>query len=88
MQELVKGLEVHPVFTAHPTEARRRAVVTAIRRVGDQLELPQAVVVKDRLQGAPGLAQVLLQPLHRRRIAGPIAFLKLPWKISRTNSVR
>lgn len=38
LRALVDGLEVHPVFTAHPTEARRRAVVTAIRRIGDQLE--------------------------------------------------
>jgi len=38
LRELVAELEVQPVFTAHPTEARRRAVVTAIRRVGDQLE--------------------------------------------------
>jgi phosphoenolpyruvate carboxylase len=34
---LIRDLVVHPVFTAHPTEARRRAVVTAIRRVGEQL---------------------------------------------------
>jgi phosphoenolpyruvate carboxylase len=38
LRELIGKLEVHPVFTAHPTEARRRAVVTAIRRVGEQLE--------------------------------------------------
>ena len=36
--ELLAGLEVHPVLTAHPTEARRRAVVTAIRRIGEQLD--------------------------------------------------
>ncbi len=36
--EILAGLEIHPVFTAHPTEARRRAVVAAIRRVGDQLD--------------------------------------------------
>ena len=38
LRRLLAELEVHPVFTAHPTEARRRAVVTAIRRVGDQLD--------------------------------------------------
>jgi phosphoenolpyruvate carboxylase len=38
LDSLISGLVVHPVFTAHPTEARRRAVVTAIRRVGEQLE--------------------------------------------------
>ena len=36
--ESLASLEVHPVFTAHPTEARRRAVVAAIRRVGEQLD--------------------------------------------------
>ena len=31
--QLLDELEIHPVFTAHPTEARRRAVVTAILRI-------------------------------------------------------
>ncbi len=38
LRRLLADFEVHPVFTAHPTEARRRAVVTAIRRVGEQLD--------------------------------------------------
>ena len=38
LNKLISTLEIHPVFTAHPTEARRRAVVTAIRRIGGQLE--------------------------------------------------
>lgn len=38
LDALLATLRVHPVFTAHPTEARRRAVTSALRRVGDQLE--------------------------------------------------
>jgi phosphoenolpyruvate carboxylase len=38
LREVLTDFAVHPVFTAHPTEARRRAVVTAIRRVGEQLD--------------------------------------------------
>ena len=34
---LVSGLRVHPVLTAHPTEARRRAVTDALRRIGGLL---------------------------------------------------
>ena len=38
LAEVLEGLEFRPVFTAHPTEARRRAVVTAITRIGSLLE--------------------------------------------------
>jgi phosphoenolpyruvate carboxylase len=33
LEALLAGLRVHPVFTAHPTEARRRAVVASLRRI-------------------------------------------------------
>ncbi|WP_248961853.1 phosphoenolpyruvate carboxylase [Sphaerisporangium perillae] len=37
LARLIAGLEFRPVLTAHPTEARRRAIVTAIQRVSVQL---------------------------------------------------
>ena len=41
---LIGRLEVHPVLTAHPTEARRRAVTESLRRISallDILDAPQ-----------------------------------------------
>jgi phosphoenolpyruvate carboxylase len=37
-QGLLAELEFRPVLTAHPTEARRRAVVTGIRKIAELLE--------------------------------------------------
>ncbi len=45
LDRLLSTLRVHPVFTAHPTEARRRAVTSALRRVDvalDRLGDPRA----------------------------------------------
>ncbi|MGN0054823.1 MAG: phosphoenolpyruvate carboxylase [Atopobiaceae bacterium] len=37
--ELLHKLEFHPVFTAHPTEARRKAVTGKIRRISQLLDV-------------------------------------------------
>ncbi|HEX6489008.1 MAG TPA: phosphoenolpyruvate carboxylase [Candidatus Dormibacteraeota bacterium] len=38
VDELLERIEIRPVLTAHPTEARRRAVVDALRRVASELD--------------------------------------------------
>ena len=79
---LLATLRVHPVFTAHPTEARRRAVTSVLRRVGEQLdrladprvsEAPQVETRRRLLEEVDGLwrtAQLRsqeLQPLDEVR---------------------
>src|SRR5215470_11369456 len=39
LHELLGSLRVHLVLTAHPTEARRRAVVAALRRISELLDV-------------------------------------------------
>jgi phosphoenolpyruvate carboxylase len=48
----LNDLRVHLVLTAHPTEARRRAVVAALRRISELLQ-----VVDDERQGATDRAE-------------------------------
>ncbi len=60
MQELLRGIDICPTLTAHPTEARRRAVMNKLQTIAEGLvecaepaELPHL----DRPLGAPGMAR-------------------------------
>ena len=33
LEAMLRTVEVHPVLTAHPTEARRRTLLVALRRI-------------------------------------------------------
>ena len=74
LDELLATLRVHPVFTAHPTEARRRAVTSALRRVGDQLERladPRAVGWQPQPEIRTATARGGRRPLAHRPAAQP-----------------
>src|ERR1700761_914157 len=66
LNQLLAGLRVHPVFTAHPTEARRRAVVASLRRVNELLNS-----IDDQRTGAAQLAE------ERRKLREEVDLL---WK--------
>jgi phosphoenolpyruvate carboxylase len=71
---LLGRLELHPVVTAHPTEARRRAVVVVIRRIADLLERND-----DPRLGAGARADV------RRRLAEAVDLL---WRTAQLREER
>jgi len=72
---LLAGLRVEPVLTAHPTEARRRAVAAALRRMAALIQAldqapAEAAEVKRRLREEIGLLW-LTSPLRVKPI-GPV----------------
>ena len=65
LDDLLGRLRVHPVLTAHPTEARRRAVATALRRIAGLVD------ALDEERGPAGHAEA------RRRLREEIELLWL-----------
>jgi len=59
LAELLGSLRVHLVLTAHPTEARRRAVVAALRRVSGLLDVldDQRAAAADHAEARRGLRE-------------------------------
>ena len=70
---LLAGLRVHPVLTAHPTEARRRAVTSALRRISGLLTALDHSPGGDDSPAADALAET------RRRLREEIDLL---WRTS------
>ncbi|WP_110181238.1 phosphoenolpyruvate carboxylase [Nocardioides solisilvae] len=71
---IFERLRIHPVLTAHPTEARRRAVAAALRRIGHQLDRHD-----DPLRG-PAEQQVALRRLQEE--------LEVLWRTAHLRTTR
>ncbi|MEC4020120.1 phosphoenolpyruvate carboxylase [Streptomyces sp. H27-D2] len=57
LSETAANLGVRPVFTAHPTEAARRSVLTKLRKVAELLDRTDAVQGGDRRRADTRLAE-------------------------------
>ncbi|MFB7762590.1 phosphoenolpyruvate carboxylase [Streptomyces xiamenensis] len=57
LRQTVANLGVRPVFTAHPTEAARRSVLTKLRKIAELLERPETEHGGDRRRTELRLAE-------------------------------
>src|SRR4029079_5756886 len=76
----LRQLNLRPVFTAHPTEAARRSVLTKIRRIATLLD------EWERAFGPDGLA---IDPIAERRVRRRLEELvELLWQTDELRVVR
>mgnify|MGYP002478545178 CR=1 FL=1 len=81
-KELLEKLEFHPVFTAHPTEARRKAVEGKIRRISQLLSANRTLGGSDKKENTRRLYNEI-DALFR---TSPIA-LKKPTPVEEANTI-
>ena len=81
-KDLLDKLEFHPVFTAHPTEARRKAVEGKIRRISRLLEVHKMLGGSDRKENSRRLFNEI-DALFR---TSPIA-LKKPTPVEEADTI-